>query len=444
MCAIVGAVGDNATYLTKSCLHALQHRGQQGCGILSSDGDYYVHRRRGIVSEAFQNGALDSLKGNVAIGHTRYSTFGGDTESNLQPITINYPSGWLSIAHNGHLSDSAEWIASLKRQGAEFQTTTDTEIILQLIAKRDLPFLESVVDSVRTINGAYSLLLLNSDYLLAIRDPHGLRPLVYGEYKGNPIFASESCAFDFIGGKTHGEVKPGEMIIFNIKTGSIDKQQIIETKKISRCVFELIYFSRPDSKIFNHSVYEVRKSLGRKLAQEQPANADIVIPVPDSGTAAAIGYADEIGLPFDTGIIRSHFIRTFIQPKQSMRDEGVRMKLSTIKSVIDGKRVIVVDDSLVRGTTSKQIIQMVRDAGAKEIHFRISSPPTISPCHYGIATPTNEELIAHNMTVDEIREFIVADSIGYLSLKGLSEVCGTGYCTSCFTGTYLSNISTTV
>ena len=435
MCAIFGIAGHvEASYLTRLGLRSLQHRGQEGAGIISSsDADYHIHKKRGSVDDVFQD---ISLPGTSAIGHTRYSTTGSDTEANLQPLCMKSHLGWVAIAHNGNLSDAQKHIDLLEDDGAIFQTTTDTEVIMHLISRcKGMMLPDAIAHSLKKIEGAYSLLIMNKDYLIAARDQHGLRPLVYGIYQSKPVFASETCAFDLIGAKYVDEIKPGEMLVVDLKTLEITTRNFA-TPDPKKCIFEMIYFSRPDSITFGRSVYEMRKTLGRKLAQEQPAIADIVIPVPDSGISAALGYAEQIKLPFEMGIIRNHYMRTFIQPKQELRDLGVRLKLSAISSVVSGKRLVVVDDSLVRGTTAKKIIQMLRESGASEVHLRLSSPPTISPCFYGINTPTKEELIAHKYSIAEIKNFIGADSLGYLSLEGLKEVGGSGFCSACFDKNY--------
>jgi amidophosphoribosyltransferase len=437
MCAIFGIAGDpEASYLTYLGLHSLQHRGQEGAGLVSTDGvNHCIHRKQGVVTDVFKN--VNSLKGHAAIGHTRYSTTGSDTIANLQPLCMKSSLGWMAIAHNGNLVNAEDWVEALEDDGAIFQTTTDTEVIMHLIARcKGMDFCDAIVCALNQIEGAYSLLIMNTEYLIAIRDPYGFRPLVMGNYQDKPVFASETCAFDLIGAKQTCEVKPGEMVMVNLKTLEITRRSFAKPSALNRCVFELIYFARPDSVTFGSSVYETRKNLGRKLAQEHPAQADIVVPVPDSGIGAAIGYAEQMKLPFEMGIIRSHYMRTFIQPKQSQRDLGVRLKLSAIPSLLVGKRVVVVDDSLVRGTTSRKIIGMLREAGAKEVHLRVSAPPTISPCYYGIDTPTKGELIAHYLSVNQIRDFIGADSLGYLSIQGLKEVSGSGFCNGCFSGDY--------
>lgn len=439
MCSIVGTWAHEASYLTYLGLHSLQHRGQEASGIISVHGDAcHVHRRRGLVSEAFQNGAISHLKGLAAIGHTRYSTTGEDNDNNIQPLHMLCRGGWVSLAHNGNLVNADTLRNGLEEDGAIFQTTTDTEVIMHLIAKcKGKDLVESVICALEQVEGSYSLLVMDKDKLIAVRDPHGFRPLVYGECAKYPVFASESCVFDLMGGEPIREVEPGEMFVVDIKTGKVETRQVFPKKKLSRCVFEMIYFARPDSKIFDKSVYEIRKALGRRLAQEQPAKADVVVPVPDSGISAALGYAQELEIPYEMGIIRSHYVgRVFIKPKQEMRDLGVRLKLNAVRSAINNKKIVVIDDSLVRGTTSKKIITMLREAGAKEVHLRISCPPTISPCFYGIDTPTKEELLASSNNIDEIKEFVGADSVGYLSLEGLYEVTGNGFCNSCFSGDY--------
>lgn len=433
MCAIFGIAGDPAAaHVTHTGLYALQHRGQESVGIMTADvSGYNILRRRGLVSAIND---ISALTGYAAIGHTRYSTTGGDTEANIQPLHMKGSMGWVGLAHNGNLVNSSDLTKLLEGQGSIFQTTTDTEVIMHLIAKcRGMDLLDAVVCALRQVDGAYSLLVLNENYLIAIRDPYGFRPLVMGTYDGFPVFASETCAFELIGGTVDREVNPGEMVVVDLKTLKTTTKQVFPPADVrSRCVFEMIYFSRPDSLTFGKSVYTTRCDLGRQLAVEQPADADLVVPVPDSGIAAAIGYANESGIPFEMGIIRSHYMRTFIQPDQRMRDLGVRLKLSPVRAIMEGKRVVVVDDSLVRGTTSKKIIKMIRDAGASEVHFRVSSPPTISTCHYGVDLPYKDGLIATKMTMADLKNYIEADSLGYLSLRGLKSVVGDGFCNACF------------
>jgi len=449
MCGIFGIVGHpeaaNVTYLG---LHALQHRGQEGAGIVSTDGtDHFTYRKKGLVGDVFTTSILESLKGGAAIGHNRYSTTGQNTESNLQPFSVKSGIGWLSVAHNGNLVNAHELTESLEKEGSIFQSTTDTEVIIHLIAKSKKQLPEALVDALNTVKGSYSLLVLNTKVMIAVRDPLGIRPLVLGDFNECPVFASETSSFDLIGAKYVREVDPGEMVVVDLKDGSMESLRPFSPCHRKRCVFEYIYFARPDSIIYGASVFEVRKALGRRLAQEQPSRADVVIPVPDSGNGAAIGYSQESKIPYDMGLIRSHYVgRTFIEPTQSLRNFGVKLKLNAVTSTVRNRSVVVVDDSLVRGTTSRKIIKMLRDAGAREVHLRISAPPTTDPCFYGIDTPTKRELIAATSTVDEICEYIGADTLGYLSPAGLNAVAvkyaGEGFCNACFTGQYPVQINT--
>ncbi len=446
MCAIFGITGDKeAANLTYLGLHALQHRGQEGAGIISTDGESsFSQKSQGLVAEAFSKAALASLKGTAAIGHTRYSTAGGSSAASLQPLFMKSSLGWLSIAHNGNLVNASKVAAELEEQGAIFQSSSDTEVILHLLARsREKDPEKALAAALQQVEGAYSLLVMNKEKLIAIRDPYGFRPLVMGNLRGNPVFASETCAFDLIGAQYVREVEPGEMIVVPLSNpAALRSISPFAKSPRRRCVFEYVYFARPDSLVYGERVYEMRKDLGRRLAQEQPVpDADVVIPVPDSGVPAAIGFADASGIPFDMGIIRSHYIgRTFIEPEQSIRDFGVKLKLSPVRSCVEGKNVVIVDDSLVRGTTSRKLIQHLRDAGAKKVHFRISAPPTTHSCFYGIDTPNRNELIASRLSIDEISRQIGADSLGYLSLEGLlktaSENAGDGFCHACFSGEY--------
>lgn len=451
MCAIFGIAGhDEASHLTYLGLHALQHRGQEGAGIVSTDGEKpYVHRKKGHVADVFNSEILSTLKGHSAIGHTRYSTTGGNTIENLQPIWMKCSLGWVGVAHNGNLVNTPQLANTLEKEGSIFQSTTDTEVIVHLMARsQEKDLVSALTSALKKVEGAYSLLVLNQDYFVAVRDPRGFRPLVMGQVNGKPVFASETTAFDLIGAKYEREVKPGEMIVISFKEGfSVKSYFPFQKQEPKRCVFEFIYFARPDSSIFGATVYPKRKALGRRLAEEQPPlDGEIVIPIPDSGVYAAIGYAEQSKLPFEMGIIRSHYIgRTFIEPRQSIRDLGVKLKLNPVAETVRGKSVVVVDDSLVRGTTSKKLIQHLREAGAKKVHVRISAPPTTHSCFYGIDTPTRKELLASQNTVENIREFIGADSLGYISLKGVLEVCsegsGPGFCHACFSGEYPTEIS---
>lgn len=450
MCAIFGIVGhEEAAHLTSLGLHALQHRGQEGAGIVSTDGNQpHVHRRKGLVGEIFTPGALSRLKGHSAIGHTRYSTTGGNTIENLQPMLMKSVLGWVAVAHNGNLVNATELTAQLERDGSIFQSTNDTEVIIHLMARsKEKNLACALVTSLKQVEGAYSLVVLTADTCIAVRDPMGFRPLVMGELGGRTVFASETNAFDLIGAAYLREVRPGEMIEVSLKDKRSKSSHPFAPAELKRCIFEYIYFARPDSQVYGENVHEMRKALGRRLAREHPApGADVVIPLPDSGVPAAIGFAEESGIRFDMGIIRSHYIgRTFIEPNQSIRDFGVRLKLNSVSHCIRGKNVVVVDDSLVRGTTSKKVIRMIRDAGAQKIHVRISAPPTTHSCFYGIDTPTREELVASSHDVVQIRDFIGADSLGYLSLDGLVEAAsrktGSGFCHACFSGKYPTHAS---
>lgn len=446
MCAIFGIAGNpesaNLTYLG---LHALQHRGQEGAGIVSShtSGPHLV-KKQGLVAEIFSNDELAKLPGMQAIGHTRYSTTGGDSPENLQPFLLRTSIGWVAVAHNGNLVNAKALTKRLEQMGSIFQSTSDTEVIIHLIARTGEPDLvRALTTALAQVEGAYSLLVMNEDQLIAVRDPFGFRPLVMGQLGESFVFASETTAFDLMGATYVREVGPGEMIIVDLKKKAQLRSHFpfhqIQTKK---CVFEQIYFARPDSVVFGAGVYETRKALGKRLALEQPApGSDMVIPVPDSGVYAGIGFSEGSQIPFEMGIIRSHYMgRTFIEPSQSIRDFGVKLKLNPVSGFLKGKKVVVVDDSLVRGTTSKKLIQHLRDAGAKEVHLRISAPPTTHPCFYGIDTPTQKELLASKHSIDQIRSHIGADSLGYLSLQGLLEVCssksGEGFCHACFSGEY--------
>jgi len=441
-CGVFGVYGHpEASNLTYLGLHALQHRGQEGAGICSSDGkQVYIEKSMGLVADIFSEKRLKRLPGNIAIGHNRYSTAGTSSLKNVQPLMVNYSLGSLAIAHNGNLVNAFELKNELESQGAIFQSTADSEVIVHLIASSRAGGLhERIIDIMKSLSGAYSLLLMSEDELIAVRDPFGFRPLSIGTYDGAYVIASETCAFDLIGAKYVRDVEPGEMVIIN-KNG-LQHIRTLPSQRHAFCIFEFIYFARPDSNIFgNRNVNKKRKEFGRQLAREYPVNADLVIAVPDSGIPAALGFAEESGIPFDQGLIRNHYVgRTFIEPRQSIRHFGVKIKLNPIRQILEGKRVVVVDDSIVRGTTSKKIVKMIREGGdAKEVHMRISSPPTIGPCFYGIDTPTRKELIASTHTVDEIRKYITADTLSYLSLDGLLKVVPNPekYCTACFNDHY--------
>jgi len=433
-------------------LHALQHRGQESAGIVSSDGEHLrSHRAMGLVADIFTEDVLRPLRGILAIGHTRYSTAGDSALLNAQPILVQSNKGAIAIAHNGNLVNAAAIRAKLEGQGSIFQTNSDTEVLVHLIAlSRELTLPDAIADALRRVEGAFSLVVISRDRIFAVRDPRGFRPLAMGripaltgEKKDTVVFASETCAFDLLGATYERDVKPGELVI--VGPEGISSRFYAPSPGMSSCIFEHVYFSRPDSTVFGRSVDQSRDGMGRQLAREAPVDADIVVPIPDSGNTAAIGYAAESGIPFRLGLIRNHYIgRTFIEPQQSVRDFGVKLKLNPVQSMIEGKRVILVDDSLVRGTTSRKIVRMIRHAGAREVHMRISCPPTISPCFYGVDTPSKQELIASNKSIEEIRKFIDADSLAYLSLEGLKKACADGekttYCSACYTGKYPTKI----
>jgi amidophosphoribosyltransferase len=443
-CGVFGVFGHpeaaNMTYLG---LHALQHRGQESAGIVTSDDQHlYAHRAMGLVQDAFTQDRLGQLPGKVAIGHVRYSTAGGSHIKNAQPIAVDYARGSLAVCHNGNLTNAEELRSELESRGSIFQSDTDTEVFVHLVAlSKEIAIEDRIADALARVRGAYSLLFLTEQAIIAVRDPLGIRPLCLGllpSKKDAHVVASEPCAFDLIGAQYVRDVEPGEMLI--IDASGIRSLRPLPRGPRQACVFEYVYFARPDSELAGRSVYDVRKAFGRKLAQEHPVDCDVVVPVPDSGVPAAIGYAAERGVPFEMGLIRSHYVgRTFIEPQESIRHFGVRLKLSTVGPVLKGRRVVVIDDSIVRGTTSRKIVKMVRDCGAREVHLRISSPPTQWPCYYGIDTPTRGELIASSHTVDEIARYVTADSLGYLSLDGmLGALGGNGdsYCHACFSGKY--------
>jgi len=425
-------------------LHALQHRGQESAGIVTSDGEgLYAHRAMGLVQDAFSAEQLAKLPGRIAIGHVRYSTAGGSHIRNAQPFAVDYSQGSLAVCHNGNLTNADEIRADLEAQGSIFSSTSDTEVFVHLVARsKEVSIEDRVVDALSRVEGAYSLLFLTKDTVIAVRDPRGIRPLCLGVLPGRKdahVVASEPTSFDLIGAEYVRDVEPGEVIV--IDGAGLRSMKLPVEVKPQMCVFEYVYFARPDSRLHDKSVYDVRKELGRRLAREAPIDADVVIPVPDGGVPSAIGYAGERKIPFEMGLIRSHYVgRTFIEPQQSIRHFGVRLKLNPVEPILRGKRVVVVDDSIVRGTTSRKIIKMIRDAGAKEVHLRISSPPTQWPCYYGIDTPTRSELIASSHSVEEIARYVTADSLGYLSLEGMLSAVTDGdpshYCHACFSGQY--------
>jgi amidophosphoribosyltransferase len=441
-CAVVGIFDHpEASKLAYFSLHAMQHRGQEAAGISSGDGEkLHTIKDRGLVTRVFDENKLKTLSGHMAIGHTRYSTAGDDSILDAQPVYARYDLGQLSIVHNGNLTNAQEVRNELIEKGAIFQTFMDTENLIHLIAKSDQKKLQDrIIDAVKKIQGAYSLVFLSRSKMFAIRDPHGFRPLSLGRVGDGYVVASETCAFDLIGAEYVRDVNPGEMLVFEKGKAPQSIQVFEPTPK--HCIFEYVYFARPDSDVYNQNVYEMRKNMGKELAKEKPVEADMVVPVPDGGVPAAIGYAQESGIPYEMGIMRNHYIgRTFIEPTQEMRDLKVKMKLSPIRKLIEGKRLVVIDDSIVRGTTSRQIVRMLKDAGAAEVHMRISSPPTTDPCFYGVDTPDKEKLIASNMNLDEICQYIEADSLAYLSNDALLNsvnASDTNYCTACFTGEYI-------
>jgi amidophosphoribosyltransferase len=421
-------------------LHALQHRGQEAAGIVSRRGSELLgHRGPGLVQEVFDEPQLRSLEGDAAIGHVRYATTGGSNTANIQPFLVRTKDGQVAVAHNGTLTNADALRAELESRGSIFSSTSDTEVILHLLAGSDQKtFINRLVDALRRIEGAWCLLLLTPGRMVAVRDPFGFRPLVLGKRGGAWMVASESCAIEFAQGEVVREIEPGEMVI--LEEDRVESIRPFARQPRRACIFEYVYFARPDSTLFGRDVYAARVRMGEILAREFPARADVVIPVPDSGTPAALGFARQSGLPFQLGLLRSHYVgRTFIEPSQRIRDFGVRLKLQPVRSVVAGKRVVVVDDSIVRGTTSQKIVRMLRQAGASEVHVRISSPPMTGPCYYGIDTPEREELIAHRMDVSRIRAFLDCESLAYLSIDALREATqeeAGRTCDACFTGNY--------
>ena len=456
MCAVFGVWNhEEAARIAYLGLYAMQHRGQESSGIVSlQQGQHYHHKGLGLVADVFKEEQLKVLPGRAAIGHNRYSTTGQNLLNNAQPLTAQLLNGSLALAHNGNLVNERSLKSELQRQGAIFQGTTDTEVLLHLLSRtKSSDLVASLQETLPQLQGAFSFVLLSHDRLIAVRDPLAFRPLVLGKKRNSEgswafVVASETCALDLIEAELVREIAPGEILSISAEG---EKSVYFETyntavkvPKLARCIFEHVYFSRPDSVVFNHSVYEARKNFGRWLAKETAVDADLVIPVPDSGVPAAIGYSQQSGLPFEFGIIRNHYVgRTFIQPQQSLRSFGVKIKLNPQVAVLKGKRVVVVDDSLVRGTTSQKIISLIRQAGAKEVHMRIASPPTTGPCFYGVDTPQKNLLIAAHSSVQEISQFIGADSLGYLSMQGLTEAIDSneGYCAACFDGKYPTPLS---
>ncbi|MBI3015560.1 MAG: amidophosphoribosyltransferase [Candidatus Tectomicrobia bacterium] len=441
-CGVFGIYGHpEAAKITYLGLHALQHRGQESSGIVTSDQErLYVEIGMGLVADVFSGEVLRRLPGDMAIGHNRYSTTGASHIKNAQPFVAEYMRGGLAIAHNGNLVNATSLRAELEENGSIFRSTNDTEVIAHLIAvSHRKPFLDRVVEALTRVRGAYSLLLMTEKELIAARDPYGFRPLCLGALGEAHVVASETCALDLIEASHVRDVEPGEILIINGE--GVTSMKPFKPVFPHQCIFEFVYFARPDSTIFGENVYLVRQALGRQLAREAPVDADIVVPVPDSGVPAAMGFSKQSGIPFELGLIRNHYVgRTFIEPQQSIRHFGVKIKLNTVRRLVEGKRVIVIDDSIVRGTTSRKIVSMIRGAGAREVHMRISSPPTTHPCYYGIDTPTRRELIAASRSCEEIRRYLEVDSLQYLSLDGLisavEEATHGRYCSACFTGRY--------
>ena len=440
-CGVFGVFGnEEAAKLTYLGLYALQHRGQESAGIAATEGvQLRVERGMGLVQELFTPDVIARLPGAAAIGHTRYSTAGDTTLMNAQPLASDCNKGKLALAHNGNLTNALELRRSLEHKGSIFQTTSDTEVIVHLVARSKVGNLAgAIADALGQVEGAYSLLILTRDEIFAVRDPRGFRPLALGRLGDAWVVGSETCAFDLIGAEYVRDVEPGEML--RISKSGVESIHFAPEKQHQYCIFEHVYFARPDSVVFGRPVNPTRERLGRLLAREHPAIADMVVPVPDSGVPAAIGYAGESGIPFRMGLIRNHYIgRTFIEPSQAIRDFGVRLKLNPVRRLLEGRRVVLVDDSIVRGTTSRKIVRMMRESGVAEVHMRISCPPTVSPCHYGIDTPTKLELIGAQKSIEQIREFIDADSLGYLSLDSLRAAVEDNdgkFCTACYTGVY--------
>lgn len=439
-CGVFGIYGHkDASRLTYLGLYALQHRGQESAGIaVSNRKEINCHKGMALVSDVFNEQNLKPLKGDIAIGHVRYSTTGSTIIENAQPFLVKYSKGFVGVAHNGNLVNTCRLREKLENEGSIFQSSMDSEIVVHLLAREKGHFEERLIATLKKIKGAYSLAILIRNRLVAARDPNGFRPLCIGRLDGAYVISSETCALDLIQARYIREVEPGEVVI-------IDERGLKTIKPFSKvrpsqCIFEFIYFARPDSKIYGASVYETRKELGRQLAREHPVKADLVLPIPDSGNCAALGFSEESGIPFEMGIIRNHYVgRTFIQPSQKIRNLGVKIKLNPVREIINNKRIVIVEDSIVRGTTSRIRIRALREAGAREVHMRVSCPPLISPCFFGIDFPTAKELIASSRSIERIRRFIGLDSLGYLSLNGMLEampIDKRSFCTACFTGKY--------
>jgi len=439
-CGVFGVFNHpEASHLTYLGLHGLQHRGQESAGIVSSNGEH-LHEEKGMghVARIFNKRMLRRLKGDLAIGHVRYSTTGNSSLVNAQPFLIDSFKGEIGVAHNGNLVNAGAMREALEREGSIFRTSSDTEVILHLIARSKKQDLEAaIVDALKQVEGAYSLIFIARDRIIGVRDPRGFRPLSLGRLGDAHILSSESCALDLIDAAFVRDIEPGEMVV--IGGPDVKSYRPFPPQPVSQCIFEYVYFSRPDSLVFGRSVHEVRKRLGRMLAGEQPVDADVVVPVPDSGVYAALGFSEESKIPLEFGLVRNHYVgRTFIEPRQAIRHFGVKLKLNPVRALLKDKRVVLIDDSIVRGTTSRKIVSMVRSAGAREVHMRISCAPTVGPCYYGVDTPRRSELIASSHSVDEIRRYIRADSLGYLSLEGMYRAVGEGrsFCTACYTNKY--------
>ena len=441
-CGVFGiyAPGRDVAKLTYYGLYALQHRGQESAGVAVANGDkVQLYKGMGLVAEVFADNQLDSLQGHLAIGHVRYSTTGASHPVNAQPLLFRYNGGMLGLAHNGNLTNVTELRSMLMASGAVFQSSTDSEVIVNIIARSAQNGLEEgLVKSMIDIKGAYSLVIITENKLVAVRDPNGFRPLCLGSLDDGYVIASESCALDTVGAKFIRDLQPGEIVVISDK--GLESIQVLKPRKRAHCIFEYIYFARPDSTIDGYNVNKVRREMGRVLAREYPVEADVVIPVPDSGTAAARGYAEASGIPFEEGLMKNRYIgRTFIQPNQQLRDLGVRLKLNPVREVLNGKRVVMVDDSIVRGTTSNKLVAMLRECGVREVHMCLSSPPITNSCYYGIDTSNEQELIAAQKSLEEIRRSIGADGLHYLSLEGLLKLFGedsNNFCTACFSGSY--------
>ena len=452
-CGVFGAINaTDAAAATALGLHALQHRGQEAAGITSYDGqEFYTRKGVGHVAENFSSQeAIAELPGFMAMGHVRYSTTGGSGVRNVQPLYADLASGGFAVAHNGNISNAATLRADLVRRGAIFQSTSDTEVIIHLVATSRYPtIVDRLVDALRLLEGAYALIVTTPEGMIACRDPLGIRPLVMGKIGDATLFASETVAFDVVGAETVREIEPGELVKVDFD-GNVDSIHPFGNHNARPCIFEHVYFSRPDSVFAGRSVYDARKAIGEELASESPCEADLVVPVPDSGVPAAIGFAHASGIPFELGIIRSHYVgRTFIQPSDGARHAGVKRKHNANRSLVEGKRIVLIDDSIVRGTTSMQIVEMMRDAGAKEVHFRVASPPTAHSCFYGVDTPERSKLLAARMELEPMREFIKADSLAFISIDGLYRAVGgtqrnskcPQFCDACFTGDYPTSLT---